>query len=48
VLGAVAIGYVKPLIVAALVGLIVVHWLSPLDAAVVAVGSLWLLVAIFT
>lgn len=34
---------VKPLVVAAFVGLILVHFIAPLDAATIAVGSLWLL-----
>lgn len=35
---------VKPLVASALVGLVCVHWLSPLNAATVAVAALWALV----
>lgn len=34
---------VKPLVVAALVGLVAVHFVSPLDAATLAVAALWVL-----
>ena len=34
---------VKPFVVAALVGLVAVHFASPLDAATIAVASLWVL-----
>lgn len=36
--------FVKPLVVAALVGLVTVHFLAPLDAATLAVAALWVLV----
>lgn len=45
---ALAAAYVKPLIVAALFGLIGAHWLAPLDAATLSVAVLWVLVVVFT
>lgn len=38
---------VKPAVVAALVGLVLVHFVAPLDAATVAVAVLWLLLMAF-
>lgn len=34
---------VKPLVVSAFVGLVAVHFVTPLNAATIAVGALWAL-----
>lgn len=34
---------VKPLVAATFTGLVLVHWLSPLDAVTASVGALWVL-----
>jgi hypothetical protein len=37
----------KPAVVGALVGLVAVHFVAPLDAATIAVAALWVLLMIF-